>query len=132
MAGADTRTRLGALLVDDQIDIRLLMRLVIEEANDGLFVSCEATGGQDALDQLDRCDPTVVVLDQMMPGMTGIETAVAIRARRPNQAMILCSAYLDDKLLEHAAEVGIDICLNKHDVDQLPQALMAAAGWATG
>ena len=85
----------GILIVDDQEDIRHLIRMIVERANRGLFVTGEAADGQRALDQLDEADPSVVVLDQMMPGMNGLETAALIRERRPGQPMILCSAYLD-------------------------------------
>jgi DNA-binding NarL/FixJ family response regulator len=117
---------IGALIVDDAEDVRLLIRIVIEAANRGLFVSGEAANGQEALAQLDDCDPSVVILDQRMPGMTGLETAALIRARRPRQPMILCSAHLDDRLREEARAVGIAIAVPKERFDAIPEAMRDA------
>lgn len=104
---------IGAFIVDDQEDVRLLVRMIIEAANKGLFVSGEAASGFEAMEQLEESDPAVVVLDQMMPGLSGIDLATLILNRRPGQSIILCSAYLDDELIERANAVGIQVCLPK-------------------
>jgi CheY-like chemotaxis protein len=122
--------RIGALIVDDQEDVRLLIRTIIDAADRGLFVACEAGSGQEALERLDRCDPEVVVLDAMMPGLDGLETASRIRGIRPDQPMILCSAYLDEELQSKAEEVGIEICLSKGEFERIPSALVEAASAA--
>ena len=118
----------GALIVDDQEDVRLLIRLIIEAANNGLFVAGEAGSGQEALDRLDGCDPEVVLLDAMMPGLDGLETALRIKRKRPEQAMILCSAYLDDAMRVKAEEAGIKVCLTKSEVDRIQLAMREVAG----
>jgi CheY-like chemotaxis protein len=117
---------IGALIVDDAADVRRLIRIIIEAANRGLYVSGEAASGQEALEQLDDCDPQVVLLDQMMPGMTGLETAALIRAQRPAQAMVLCSAYLDDELEARALAAGIAISLSKERFHEIPIAIREA------
>ena len=101
------------LVVDDEPDLRLVLRLAIEQRNEGLTVTGEASAGQAALDQLDSADPTVVVLDQMMPGMDGLETAARILERRPGQLIILYSAFLDDNLELAATRIGITACVRK-------------------
>ena len=122
--------RIGALIVDDQDDVRYLMRILIETENQGLHVSGEASGGHEALDMLDVLDPAVVVLDQMMPGLTGLETAAEILRRRPNQRLIMCSDYMDGHLRAEAEEIGVAVCLRKDEVSRLPRAIMelVAAG----
>ena len=120
---------IGALIVDDQEDVRILIRMIIDAANRGVFVACEAGSGQEALDCLEAsCDPAVVLLDAMMPGIDGLETAARIRERRPGQPMILCSAYIDDELRAKAEQVGIRICLAKEEVQRIPEAIHAAVG----
>ena len=114
------------LIVDDHADIRLLMRLILEQADEGLTVAGEAANGQEALDRVDDCDPLVVVLDEMMPDMTGVETATRLRARRPAQIMILCSAYLDDGVLARARDAGVRACVSKEDLHELPDVIHRA------
>lgn len=118
---------IGALIVDDQEDIRLLIKVIIEAANRGLFVTGLAASGPDALAQIEELDPAVVVLDEMMPDMRGLDVAQAIRQRRPGQLMIMCSAYLDEDLRRRAEEAGIRICLTKDQMTEIPDALRAVS-----
>jgi CheY-like chemotaxis protein len=122
--------QIGALIVDDQQDVRLLIRMIIEAANNGLFVSGEAANGREALERIDHYDPTVVVLDAMMPDIDGVATAELIRQRRPGQLMILCSAYLDDELRQKAEAAGIAVCLTKGEFADIPDTVreVASAG----
>ena len=119
---------IGALIVDDHAEIRLLMRMIIDSANHGLFVSGEAGSGEEALALIDQLNPSVVVLDQMMPGWTGIETAIRIRSRRPELPLILCSAFLDEQARKEAQEAGISTLLPKTQISRLPEALWEAVG----
>jgi DNA-binding NarL/FixJ family response regulator len=108
------------MIVDDQEDIRFLLRLVCESAASGVEIACEAATGCEALEILDRCDPRVVVLDQMMPGLNGVETAAQMLARRPGQIVVLCSAYLNEEIAVSARRVGIAALVHKDDVRDLP------------
>jgi two-component system vancomycin resistance associated response regulator VraR len=119
---------IGAFIVDDQEDVRLLVRMIIEAADKGLFVSGEAASGREAMERLEETDPAVVVVDEMMPGLSGIETAVLILRRRPGQRIILCSAYLDEELIERANAAGIHVCLAKEQAAKLPGTIRALVG----
>ena len=130
-------TMTTVLVVDDQPDLRLLVRMLITAANNGLHCASEAGSGEEAVQWFDQsCGhdeqlPTVVVLDQMMPGLTGIETARRILARRPSQRIILFSAYLDDSLRRLARSVGIKACIDKRDFDLVvPTVRMVASAAA--
>ena len=101
------------LIVDDEPDLRLVLRLAFEHRNEGLCVTGEAGAGVEALEQLECADPEIVVLDHMMPGMDGLETASRILERRPGQLIVLYSAFLDADLREAAAKLGIAACVRK-------------------
>jgi YesN/AraC family two-component response regulator len=115
------------LIVDDDLDMRLLVRLVIEMANEGLTVVGEAADGIEALEVYLALDPPtvpdVVILDNRMPNMTGLEAAAEILARYPNQLVILYSAFLDRDVKREAARIGITECLSKDEIDSLPARL---------
>ena len=119
MAGAINR----ALIVDDDEDMRFLLRAVIERANEGLQVAGEAGGADEAIAQWRSLSPDVIVLDHRMPGTTGLQVAEMILAEHPDQSIILFSAYVDDDLLERANEVGIRACISKDRYDDIPDAL---------
>ena len=118
---------IAVLVVDDQEDIRLLMEMLITAANEGLFVSGSAANASEAIKHIAIEQPSVVVLDQMMPDTTGVELAEMIRKRIPGQRMVMCSAYLDPDLRRRAAAAGITVCLAKEDVDRLPDILREVA-----
>jgi len=111
---------ISTLLVDDQEDIRLLMRLIIESDEKDLCVVGSAADGASAIEYADRVNPCIVVLDQRMPGLSGVDTALRIRARRPGQRFVLCSAQMDDDVRQLAADAGIERCLSKDDILRLP------------
>ncbi|MEA3018760.1 MAG: two-component system, NarL family, response regulator DevR [Actinomycetota bacterium] len=119
MAGAPNRT----LIVDDDEDMRFLLRAVIERANEGLEVAAEAGGALEALEQWRAVRPDVIVLDHRMPGTTGLQVAAQILAETPEQSIILFSAYLDDDLVARASALGIRACISKDRYDDIPEAL---------
>lgn len=116
-----------ALIVDDEEDMRFLVRAVIEAANHGLAVAGEASNGMEALEQWRADRPEVVVLDHRMPGMTGLEVAERILAEHPDQSIILFSAYLDEDMTSAAEALGVDLCLAKGDYTKIPEALWRLA-----
>lgn len=104
---------IDTMIVDDEPDLRLLLRLAIDMRNEGLRVTGEAASGREAIAQVDAVDPTLVVLDQMMPDLDGLETAARILERRPDQLIVLYSAFLDEDLEERALAAGITACKSK-------------------
>lgn len=119
--------RIRTMIIDDQEDIRLLMRVMIQTANAGLQVRGEAESGEEALTLIHAVDPDVVVIDQMMPGMTGIETAQAIRAVRPDQQMVMCTAFYTRKIHTEAVAAGFAACISKDHIADIPGVLREVA-----
>lgn len=122
--------RTTTIVVDDQEDIRFLIRHLIELAEGDLQVIAEAEDGESCLRMLEEFDtgePEVVVIDWMMPGLNGIETALRIRQTRPDARIILCSAFGDPTLEAEALEAGIDRFLSKERISEIPEAIRALA-----
>lgn len=116
------------LIVDDEEDIRSLIRAVISASKKGVEVVGEAADGVEAVAYVDQLDPDVVILDQRMPGPSGIETAQQIFAAHPDLKIVLCSAFLDTAMKREAENVGIDICLGKGEIRRIPDVLEQLAG----
>jgi CheY-like chemotaxis protein len=109
------------IIADDSDDMRALVRLVLLTAS--YTVVCEAPDGDTAI----RCwehhrspDLFAVVLDQRMPGLTGLEVAERILHDDPDQRVVLFSAGLTDEVRRQAAAIGVTACLTKDEVMQLP------------
>jgi two-component system invasion response regulator UvrY len=115
------------MIVDDHADVRYLMRAVLEESGADLVVVAEAASGEEAMVLIGGVDPDVVLLDALMPVRDGFETAALIRETRPQQAILLCSALVDDEIRSRAAAVGIAACLPKDELEAIPPAVVALA-----
>ena len=121
-------SEMRVLIVDDEEDMRALVRATIEVANEGLTVAAEAADGETAVSIVREQHPEVVVLDQRMPGVTGLETARRILEEHPEQAIVLFSAYLDGDVVRAAQRMGVRMCLAKDNIRQLPDALWRTEG----
>jgi CheY-like chemotaxis protein len=111
------------LVADDEEDMRVLVRSVITRANQGLRVEAEAVDGLDAVEQWRQIRPDVVLLDQRMPGLTGLEAAEQILEEHPEQTIVLFSAFLNDVIRAAAEAIGIRACVSKENVFSLPETL---------
>jgi YesN/AraC family two-component response regulator len=114
------------LIVDDERDMRSLLRMLIDEANHGLRVVAEAEDGEGALVQWRQEKPTVIVLDNRMPGMSGLEIAEEILREQPDQPIVLFTAYADRVTVQTAADLGVR-CLSKTDLSRVTESIWAAA-----
>ncbi len=72
------------LVVDDEPDIRYLLRITLEEAGYGVV---EAAHGEAALVQVRRSLPQLVLTDWMMPRMNGDELIERLRADESTKAI---------------------------------------------
>jgi CheY-like chemotaxis protein len=110
MAAEQSQT-IRVMLVDDVDHVRRMLRNMLDL--DGFEVVAEAADGASAVAAIAAADPDVVVIDYSMPDMDGIETARRIRADRPDQLMIMYTAYLQPEVEAMAREVGVALVLGK-------------------
>ena len=110
---------LRVLIVDDEEDMRVLLRNLIELADEGLSVAGEAATGEEALERWREARPEVVLLDQRMPGLSGLATAERMLAEDPEQAIVLFTAYLDPAIERIAARLGVRRVVSKRDARRL-------------
>lgn len=112
------------LVVDDEIDMRLLVRTVLELAENGFHVVGEAEDGIAALEAFHGLEPPpipdVVILDNRIPKLSGLMTAERMLSIYPDQIVILYSAFLDDDVRRAAQAIGIAECVSKSDLESLP------------
>ncbi len=92
------------LFVDDEPDVLDLLRRTFP-ASEG-YEALTAPHGEEALRVLEGRDVDLLVTDQRMPGMTGVELVERARATRPDLCAILLTAYTDPKDIVAAINRG--------------------------
>ena len=96
------------LVVEDDNSLSMLLRLIMKFQQEKWLLS-SATNGIEALTQVEKFRPDLVLLDIMIPGMDGLEFARRVRAdaRWVNMTIIVLSA-LNDPITKHKArEIGV-------------------------
>lgn len=97
------------LVVDDEVQIRRMLRLVLEEA--GYRVD-EAENGQRGLGAAVERKPDVIILDLGLPDLNGIEVLRQLRVRSPVPVLILSVLGQEDRKIA-GLDAGADDYLTK-------------------
>jgi DNA-binding response OmpR family regulator len=95
LAGSGERV----LVVDDEADIRGTITALLRF--NGYEVD-NAANGQDALHEVERELPDLVLLDQMLPDMSGIDVARRLRAEHPVLPIVFVSGHAEPDALRDA------------------------------
>ncbi len=86
------------LVVDDEGNVRRMLRAILEE--EGYSVR-EAHRAEEALEAVDERSPEVILLDMVLPGMSGLEALGPLGERAPGVPVIMMSG---EARLSHAVE----------------------------
>jgi PAS domain S-box-containing protein len=90
----------SVLVIDDDPDVRAFIAATLEE--EGYRVR-QASDGREGLTALDRELPELVVLDFIMPGLSGAEVARKILAKHPRQPILFVSGYSETEAVKRTA-----------------------------
>lgn len=112
-------TVVNILAVDDAVDNLFLLESLLDDI-DGYQVHV-AENGEEALQTIEKSPPDVILLDIMMPGLSGYDVAKRVRenSRLPYIPILLLTAHEKSSLVE-GLDAGADDFLRKpFDVDEL-------------
>ena len=98
------------LVVDDDALIRKAVRLTCE--SEGYTVD-EAERGADALQHIDSFRPDIVLLDLMLPDLSGFDVCRDIRAAGHRMPVLIVSAKSEEIDVVLGLEIGADDYINK-------------------
>lgn len=107
------------LVVDDEPDVVMIIKTTLQA--EGYDVA-SATSGRDALDEAFESRPDLIILDVMMPGMTGFDVLRELKANEKTATVpvIMLTGVSERKKIQEALESGIDYYVVKpFDFDDL-------------
>ena len=103
------------LVVDDHRIVREGLSLIIERERDMKVVGTAATG-EEALDALRHLQPSLILMDLNLPGMSGVETIRAVRQRNAAVPIVVLTMYEGDQDIRRALDAGATTYLLKHSL----------------
>jgi len=114
------------LLIDDHKSIRDEMRSLLEE--EGFRVVGEAETGEEGVDKAADLHPDLVIMDILLPGITGIEATKQICERDAGMRVLALSNHSDKNLVRAATAAGaLGYVLKDHAFEELFPAIEAVA-----
>lgn len=96
---------MNVLLVDDHAPTREAMSSLIAEEED-LRVVAQAGSGEAGVEMAEKLQPDVVVMDIVMPGISGIEATGMILERQPDIKILVLSNHSGRALLDAVLDSG--------------------------
>ncbi len=126
--GRESVSRKTVLVVDDYRPVRSLCRVSLEEAG---FRVLEAENGEQALASVQTERPDAILLDIMMPGISGWEVTAALLAERSTDEIpiIFISARTEPSDRIRAYELGAQAYVTKpFDPDVLAETVATVLG----
>ena len=103
------------LVVDDNAVVRNLVRKLFETQSD-FEISGEAENGRDAVDKAEKLKPDLIILDLIMPVMTGLDAAPLLKQLLPHTPIILFTQQEGSEVERQAQAAGIDAVVSKSQV----------------
>jgi len=120
------------MIVDDHSMVRRGLVAYLEDEPD-LELIGEATDGQEAVQLCEQAKPDVILMDLVMPGLSGAEATRIIRERWPRVQVIALTSFQERDLVQDALRAGaISYLLKNVSGSDLVETIRAAhAGRST-
>src|SRR5258708_27342125 len=117
--------RYKILIVDNEVEVIKLFREELQEAG-GYDVDL-AFDGADAQNRIQKVIYDVVLLDMVMPRVSGKDVLVFIKETSPSTQVIIISGYADLKMAVEATKLGAyDVLPKPYNIDQLENTIKRA------
>ena len=105
------------LLVDDERDVRALLRLCITDRCEQVEEIEEAGNGLEAVQKANKLRPDIIIMDLKMPVMDGIEATRQIKQHNPDADVVIYSVTTEH--LDAIQQAGASDQFLKGDIEGL-------------
>jgi two-component system chemotaxis response regulator CheY len=119
--------KVRTLIVDDTLFIRMMLKQILLKTE--FQVVGEASDGGEAISRYEELQPDLVLMDIIMPSMSGLDAVRTIVTRYPDAWIVMCSALGQENIVTQAMDAGArDFIVKPFVPDQVLRALRHAAG----
>ena len=116
---------INVMLVDDHDLVRKGIRRLLDDAS-GIKVVAEAPDGEQAIRQIRKNKPDVILMDVSMPGIGGLEATRKITISSPDLKIIAVTIHEDDPFPARLLEAGAAGYITKGcDIEEIISAIRA-------
>jgi DNA-binding NarL/FixJ family response regulator len=115
-------TVIRVLVADDHAIVRRGLKLILSEEFERVVVG-EAQNGKELIEQIEKDDWEVVVLDITMPGRSGLDLLKEIKRLRPQLPVLILSMHSEDQFAVRAFKAGAAGYMTK---EKAPEELVKA------
>ena len=113
------------LIIDDEANIRMMLRLALEHVGHRTALASDGDEGLEKFGNGEGWD--LILLDQRMPGMEGLQVLKELRCRREDIAVIMITAFGTIDLATEALHAGATDFLRKPFTIEVLRESVAAA-----
>ncbi len=99
------------LVVDDSPFAAKQIEDMVEE--NGYEVAGYAKNGEEGIHMFEELHPDIVIMDIIMPGIDGLETAEILLKKDPNAQILMLSSLCDSGTLEEVKAIGLKYLIPK-------------------
>ncbi len=117
--------KIRVLIADDHGLMRAGVRALLQATED-IEVVGEAEDGDEAIREVRRLEPDVVLMDVAMPGLGGLEATLIIRKEKPDVKILVLTQYDDREYVSRFLKAGVSgYVLKKAAASELVAAIRA-------
>ncbi|WP_172830268.1 response regulator [Opitutus sp. GAS368] len=99
------------MLVDDETYMQVFVGRVLASS-----INCTVTtarDGQAAIDQCEKSDPQLIILDINMPRVDGVQALGRIRALKPDVPIVMLTSISEEAVVEECVTKGASAFIRK-------------------
>jgi NarL family two-component system response regulator LiaR len=118
-----TTATIRVMIIDDNEIVRLGLSVFLETCEDMELIGT-AKNGKEGIDLCEKLKPEVILLDMMMPEMTGLQALPQLREVCPDTRIIGITAHMEEDIIKAGLEAGIDgFLLKDSSIDSMSDAI---------